>query len=353
MKSRDSTDNPLPAGLYRHGQKFRARGWVDEHGIIVAHKPPSAARRAWCYFEPPLSLAVAAFYEWRGAETNPDQGEVYRACQSYLASARFQGLAPETRRTEKPRVERLMRTFGHMRIASIAPRHINEYLERRSDAPHAAKKEIKRLSAMFTYWIAAELAPSNPCTAVLRVMAEPDNARDRYVTDEEYDRALAAALDFAFHRGTSGRIVYAVMRLELLTGRRESDLLRLRHADVTEDGIVFGEGKTYRKTGVRTIVGWTDELREAHATIKRLMKPGLTLITNRDGEPVTTGTFNRAWQTVKQHIALAGVEPFQPRDVRAKHGTDMEDDGANLGHASKSTFYKHYQRKPKKIRSLR
>lgn len=83
----------------------------------------------------------------------------------------------------------------------------------------------------------------------------------------------------------------------------------------------------------------------------------LALIPGRDGQPMTEGALNQAWQRLRPLLAAEGIAPFQLRDIRAKHGTDLEQagrDGArNLGHSSRRVFDLHYNRLPKKIESYR
>src|SRR5690606_15010148 len=110
---------------------------------------------------------------------------------------RFKRLAASTQRTEKARVARLVKVFGHMRCRSLKREHITGYLQTRAHAPQGAKKDIKRLSAIMSQWEALGLVERNFIPGVLRAWDVPDNRRDRYVTDSE----LAAALEVAVEAG--------------------------------------------------------------------------------------------------------------------------------------------------------
>ena len=343
-------DTDLPPGLYVAGEKFRARSWGPDR----LPKYAKDLKPTWKTFRGPLQDAAREFYAWKGQRRTRD--DIHAACERYILRE-LPKLAPSTQRTELPRIRRLQRVFGHMRPRDVRKKHLYEYIEA---APRiGGKKDVKRLGAMYLYWIRWELCETNPVDGLQFVS---DRARERYVTDDELHRALSIALYRAFSGWHSASIVYAVLRLEELTGRRESDLLRLQLTDMTDDGLLFREGKT----GKRALIPWTTELSAAAEEVKRINRPEkgrstMTLICNADGGKVSEGSFNQAWQRLRPDliawIETFGPDPFQPRDIRAKYATDSEamgrDASVELQHASRTTTRKHYVRKPAKVRSLR
>lgn len=324
----------LPAGVYRHGKKYRMRVYID-------------GRPAWKDLGGKLEQALSEYARTLNQTTPGTIGDgIDRYVDEYLEQ-----LARDTRRTEKPRLERLKRVFGHMHPDGLVARDIYAYMDQRP--PYAGNKEVSRLSAVYQKMIRWGMASTNPCRGIER-NREP--ARNRYVTDEELETALAVCLDQAFHGRRSAAVVYGVMRLEALTGRRESDILRLKKSDITDDGLQFLEGKT----GKKTVFDITPELGRAIQEIKRIARvkqPSFFVLPNRDGEQCSTGSFNRAWQSLRPVLEAAGVEPFQPRDIRAKFATDYEEAGGDasdaLQHSDPKVTRKHYLRKPKRIRLLR
>lgn len=74
----------------------------------------------------------------------------------------------------------------------------------------------------------------------------------------------------------------------------------------------------------------------------------LYLFPNREGGRCLLGSFNPAWQKLRPDMELAGLEPFQPKDVKAKYasglkklGRDVQD---SLGHSDAKMTEDHYLR---------
>lgn len=337
MPRRRKIAKHLPEGLYQHGKGYRMRVY-----------DPVTGKPGW---EPLGRDLAAALTKYAQIKHLPSQGTLGAAIKRYMDEV-LPHLAQSTQRTEKPRLATLDRVFGHMAPDHVTQRDLYQYLDARPKV--AGNREIARLGAVYKKAIRWGIATRNPCIGLERNREE---ARDRYVTDEEFATSLSVALWRAFAGERSAVMVYAVMRLEELTGRRESDLLRIRRSDLSTEGIYFKEGKT----GKRVLVEWSDELSQAVEAIKGLCRPvdctSMWLIPNRDGGKCSEQSFNQAWQRLRPWLSMMGVEPFQPRDVRAKHATDFDEQGGDatdqLGHSGSAVTRKHYLRKPRKVRPLR
>lgn len=336
-----NTDLDLPRGLYRHRTRFRARAYGDDlHAVKIGDEKPK-----WRYFDPPLSEAAKAFYQWKG--DTDSGGEVSKLLRNYLKSKSFLRLAAKTQKSEEKRVDRLERVFGHRSAQGLKPEHFVGYLE--TQPPQGGKKDLKRMSVIMTLWEASGLIERNFIPAVLKAFAPPDNKRDRYVTDAELKKALEVCEKNDFYRA---KIVQSFLELEHLIGRRVSNTRTIKRSDLTKEGIVVDE----TKTGKKVVIPWTPELKKTVKRISARLKPGFYLLTNREGNLLSEGSLNQAFQTMRKHFQEAGIADFQPRDLRAKYGTDMEDsgrDGAKNVNNSKKVFDMHYQRKPKKVESLK
>ncbi|MEE9422622.1 MAG: hypothetical protein V3V50_05640 [Gammaproteobacteria bacterium] len=64
-----------------------------------------------------------------------------------------------------------------------------------------------------------------------------------------------------------------------------------------------------------------------------------------------------AWQRVRGKLKAASMIPFQFKDIRAKHATDLEEAGGdatdNLQHSYRGSTKRHYLRKATKAVGLR
>jgi len=121
-----------------------------------------------------------------------------------------------------------------------------------------------------------------------------------------------------------------------LTGQRIGDVLAIRLADITQEGIYFQQ----EKTGKRLLVDMTIEIEDAVGRAKGLHSNvrGLTLFHGRGGRPLSYYGVRSAFQRA---CKLAKVEDATLHDIRAKAATDAERQGKNptdlLGHSSRAT----------------
>jgi integrase len=159
-------------------------------------------------------------------------------------------------------------------------------------------------------------------------------ARDRYLSDQEFNAVQAAA----------SPVLRSMMDLLYLTGQRISDIISIRHADLTDEGILFRQ----QKTGHRILVAWSDELRVAVAEARKISKniKGMTLYSNRTGKPWSYSSISLMWRNA---VKAAGIENAKIHDIRAKSATDAQSQGLDskklLGHASESSHNRYLRNK--------
>jgi integrase len=179
------------------------------------------------------------------------------------------------------------------------------------------------------------------------VERNPSRKRTRYVTDAEFD---------AFKAMCSPRLKLA-MDLALLTGQRQGDLLTLPWKNVTDEGILFRQGKT----GKRLLVGTSPALQEA-LTKARLMVPvvdiGGYVIRTRRGMPYSSDGFRACWQRTMRKAMKRGVlqERFTFHDIRAKTVSDslnIQEAFERAGHTSMAMTRGTYDRGVRKVTPLK
>lgn len=79
------------------------------------------------------------------------------------------------------------------------------------------------LSSVFSAMVRWGIVESNPCKVAKSFTEKP---RDRYVEDWEYQAVIALA----------SPVLRAAMEIAAITGMRQGDILKLRHADLTDTG---------------------------------------------------------------------------------------------------------------------
>ncbi len=159
-------------------------------------------------------------------------------------------------------------------------------------------------------------------------------ARDRYLSDAEFNAIKAKATP----------TLRVIMELCYLTGQRISDVIAIRYADLTDEGIGFKQQKTKH----RMLVSWSTELIKTVADAKLLHKNlrGLTLLHTRKGTPFTYSTIRTLWDRA---CKAAKVDDAHIHDMRAKSATDAEQQGLDskklLGHRSESSHNRYLRSK--------
>jgi integrase len=246
-------------------------------------------------------------------------GEVFSRYRTVVLPTK----AVRTQKSDGYSLRRLQPIFSHMPPDAIEPHHVWHYWEQERGRSRQGRLEVGVLSHCFTMAMRWGLAKRNPCVG----LRFPRNkARDRYVTDEEFEEARKRAPDR----------VQLAMDLALITGLRLTDILALRPESLSDEGLIV---KT-SKTGKALCFTWTDELHAAAQAWVAL-------------PPMTESGFTTAWQRLMRPVAKE--LRWQFRDLRAKSATDTEDEktaSRRLGHTSLAITRKVYIRKPTRVDPL-
>ena len=270
--------------------------------------------------------------------TAPRVTTIGELISSHIATS-AKRLAPATLANYQHSARRLEPVFGHMALADLKAAHVYRYLVEHGTV--SANRDRSLLSAAYTHARNIGAFEGQDPTKGLQ-FRNAETPRRRYITDAELDTLLAAA---------SPKLA-CILRLAYLTGMRQSDLLRLRLADIGEEGITFSTGKT----GTLTLIEWTDDLRAAVDDAKRLWRRfGREYLfesmprgkhAKRGPGPYTPSGLRALWRVVREK---AGLPDVRLHDLRRKAGSDFEDEndaGKLLGHADPRTTRRHYRAKP-------
>lgn len=146
-----------------------------------------------------------------------------------------------------------------------------------------------------------------------------------------------------------------------LTGLRRADILNLKLTDMTSDGIAVTVAKSRRPGSApkRLLFEWSPELRTVVRKLRDMPRriASVYLFATKFGTRITDSAFSTAWTRFQKRLEAASIERFQMKDLRAKHGSDIDEQGGDasrhLAHSSPATTRRHYLRKPAKITPIR
>jgi len=260
---------------------------------------------------------------------------------------------PTTRRNNLFEMKQLRLAFGDTSLTSIEPKDIYKFVDKRS-AKVSAKREVALLSHAFTKAVQWGYITKHPFKGEVRLDGE--KPRTRYVEDWEVVECLALP---AMRKAGSVRAIQAYIRIKLLTGLRRGDLLRLRTADITDDGLKV----CTHKTGKSITYSWSKDLRDACnlALGARPVDISPFLFCNKLGKGYldeTTGTasgWDSMWQRFFDRIITETkvTERFTEHDLRAKCASDadtLEHARQLLTHTDSKITQRVYRRKAEVVK---
>lgn len=361
MGRRPTRNLNLPSGM-----RARHRGDKTYYYLDTGEKP----RR-----ETPLGTDYTqAVLKWAELTAASSAGAVItfrHAAERYVREV-LPKKAPRTQSDNLSELAKLYEFFDSPPVAldDIEPIHIRQFLDWRVTSTVARKKEENRLRvaagksplpvdenaghvranrerALFSHiWNFARnkglTKLANPCAGI---EGYTETGRDAYTEDAVYDAVWAAADDW----------LQDLMDLAYLVGQRPADSLKTTRTDIKDGALWVVQNKTGAKLRV-AIEGKLDDV------IKRILArnaaskvTSLRLIPKSYNE--FRGAFDRArTQAAAAHPNLAeDIKQFQFRDLRAKAGTDKEEQlgmGAAkdlLGHASEAMTRQYVRHRKGKL----
>ena len=337
MGRKRKVESNLPKGVDRHGNQFRLRIKLEGKWTFKFLKAKTIGE---CWAEVERINSVGVY------ENTINYGiDRYLGWLKSLADNDDRKWSQATYRTELPRIQQVRENYGDAFFDQVSRNHLYEWRDL-----HHKERVLRRFRTMWNMWLQWELTTHAPFVGFKWTA---DKARSRYISDDEFDLICRVCWDKQLTNPMALR-VWAVLILTYLTGRRVSNIIELQLSAIKPDGIYFTE----TKTGLKTIVTMSSDLAEAIALIKKTLRrdkniTSTQLITKTNGRPLNHHDFSQAVLRMRRHFRDAGIADFQPRDLRAKYGTDHISGQANLRHTNPRTFNKHYYRKPMKITTIR
>lgn len=236
-------------------------------------------------------------------------------------------LAPDSAKHYELALKNLRLAFGKGTLEQIEPRHVKQYIRRRTKKG-AALFEKKVGSAMFN-WAREEghTKANNPFHGIKFSKAEMKvigklGKRDRYVTDAEFEEVLLRA----------DPILQDAMELAYRTGQRPGDLLKMTRQDMRDGTLMVVQGKTGAKVPIRIEGKLKRILERALARPRRIQS--MYVIATEDGQRLSYDQLN------DRFVKARGLADWQFRDIRAKTSTDLptiKRAQELLGHANERT----------------
>lgn len=212
--------------------------------------------------------------------------------------------------------------FAEFAPHEVKPGHVAEFLQHHSKHPNMANRMRSILKMAFDKAVLWGMAETNPVASMPKFA---EKKRTRFLSYGEYQAIYNQADDS----------LKSIMELCYYTGQRIGDVLSIKVADVSDDGIFIIQ----QKTGKRLIVAMTPELKRATESAKRSggNVRGLYLLGQRNGKP---WSYYAVRDKFREAAERAGIKDAKLHDLRAMSITEAKRQGLDAqmlaGHTSPS-----------------
>lgn len=219
-----------------------------------------------------------------------------------------------------------LRAFGAVQIVDA-----RDALLASGRKPATVNRYLSWMRRAWNWGRAAGLVDSAAAWPV-RLMLRENNARNRFLTDDE----LTALLEEARKQFP---VLHAAILVSLATGVRQGELLRLewRDVDLAQHSLTIRETKTDTPRAVYLPAVAVAALRE----LRDRTVIGRAVFLDDEGQPLSTGVLVHRWRKVR---AAVGLADFRWHDLRhscasflAQNGASLLEIGGVLGHKSPAT----------------
>lgn len=232
------------------------------------------------------------------------------------------GRSESTVRQYRACAVRLQKVFAEFQVADVRPKHIAKIKAAMINTPNMANRMLSVMKMIFTYATEHELCEWNPTVGV---KPYPEAKRERLLSLDEIEAI----------RAVSPPRLQAMIDILRITGQRIGDVVAIRRADIVDEGVMFKQ----KKTGIKLLVAWNADLREAVARALALQTQvkSMFLFCSRYGKPPAYKTVRDQWDAA---VERAGVQDAHLHDLRAVAITEADSQGVSAqalaGHTSAS-----------------
>lgn len=293
-----------------------------------------------------IDEGIARLWQKYEEEVNQRQAVMTfeRLWRKFLASAYFSELKPRTQKDYLQHEKKLLAVFGKVKADSIKPEHVRTFMDKRGlQSKTQANHEMSSMSRSFRWGYERGMVKCNPCHGISRFKSE---ARDKYITDTEYEEIYSQADD----------VVRVAMEIAYLCAARLSDVLGMQWRQVTKDGVFIQQGKN----SVKQIKKWTERLHRTFDLARTFSTPNNPcsfVIIGSHGGGFSKRGFSHRWEDARQKAsAKLGYDiNCTFHDLKAKGISDYEGSSRDKqlfsGHKTESQVL-IYDRKTKVSPSL-
>lgn len=205
---------------------------------------------------------------------------------AWKASPEWKQMADKTRVDWARYCTWIEKSWGHLEVKGIEPKHVLILRDGYSDRPASANNLIRCLSSMMAWSVPRGWRGDNPCREIKPLRGGEGYEPWPWKVIEQAKAVLRADLWWA-------------VALALYTGQRLGDVLAMRWAHISAGKISVVQ----EKTGKRLLIPIHKDLK---AVLDTIPKRAVTILTNKEGQP-WQGGFQATWRKNKPACAAGLV----------------------------------------------
>lgn len=276
-----------------------------------------------------------ALVEYARLTAGPDKGALGELIANALADMKLT-IAASTFKNYTTCSRRVLEAFEAFTPQQIKPHHIARFLDDNKKTPSMANLLHSFLRNVFKRAVRWGIVESDPTRDIEQFKTE---GRDRLITDDEWKKIKEHA----------SPTLSSLMDLAYVTGQRIGDVMKIKHADITAEGIFVKQQKTKARRMIEMTPDLDAAIRAARAVHQSVR--GLTLFHKPDGSPLSYTTIYGHWRRACEaaHIEAVGKTGAHFHDIRANAATEADEAGmdsrALLGHTTESSHNRYLRSK--------
>jgi len=263
--------------------------------------------------------------------------------------------AQSTQIDEVRHLSKLREMVGHNPVNSFKPHHAYQLRDeiyrntKRGSGETYTNRAMEKLKALLTKAIEWGVIAEHPMTELkFKMLPTPKKSQiRRALSIEQVVDMLPWAVPW----------LQLYVRLKLLTGLRQVDLLNLTVRNITPDGLLVTPHKTKDSSRVQTLFEWTSELKVVVDAIRSLPPSSIYFFTTQEGKLYFqngryTTAFSSTWARWMKWFPEE--QRFSERSIRNLVGSEdaLEEASKRLGHADTATTARYYRLKPTVVTPL-
>lgn len=337
--------------IYSIGYKLANGKWAFRYKCPVTNQLQTAETRALAVRE---STKFAAGIAPEGRTAGLIQAWI--SWQDKLPEDNLLKRAKTTLDENKREAEKLKLAFGHMDPAAITLTDAYAYLDAASECSRGQKgnKEIALLQVILEFAVRKGVISINP---LARVKKNKSTYEGQFVSDE----AMNLAVEVGRQYGGSKLIVALALKTAWLCVRRSVEVRRLTVQNITDEGIVWQDGKQLKgKKKPPVLIEWSDELKatisEAKSLKRNKVHGTLFIFGNMSGQKYTTsgwksclGYLMNKCEEIAAERKMAfrrfNLQDCRPKGVSDKLATGQTDTQDATGHTTDRMIRQVYDRR--------